>query len=500
MITSLNGYYSSALLQVLNHKSSQMEDLTVQLGSGKRARTYGGLGSDVSKSLKLNNQLTKINGYQSTIEQAQLQVSMVDLVLERIADIGSEVSGSATATEYDITDSNQTVAQMTSKTLVSEILGLLDTEVDGDHIFSGTATDTSPTLNYDQIVYGYDGNDGLLTVTDERIRADAGADGMGRLATSVVGSVVTLDEEAADFGYKMDTVSSNLSNVAVAGPAGSPPSLSITVADKPLANESISFNFTLPDGSSEVITLAATNGATEPGDGYFSLIGTTDNIAAAIEEELAQQIKNNVAVEGEAASRIQAALDLYVTSHDGEPMRVVGSPPETATVLDTATAAGKSTVNWYVGENGAGRARDTATALIDKGLNISYGARANEDGIAKQLAYMTAYTLPTYDGDSESDQARYAAFADAISGGLSGGNQGDEVTTIQMEFGVASKIIAEADDRHQTTSSMLEIARDSIVGIDEDAVAAKIMTLQTTIEASYQATSMLYQLSLTKYI
>ena len=257
--------------------------------------------------------------------------------------------------------------------------------------------------------------------------------------------------------------------------------------------------FTLPDGSHEIIKLTA--GTTNsPGEGIFSVNGTTDDVATSIQNALDYQIKNNVAAEGEAASRIQGALDFYLTSGNGEPKRVVGATPETATTLGTATAAGKPTVDWYVGDNAAGNARDTATALVDNHLKVSYGARANEDSIARQLAYMTAFTLPKYDQDSTADQNRYTEFADAISSGLSSVTQGDVVKTIHTELGIAKKIMNDADQRHVTTLSMLETASDDIEGINQEEVAAKLMTIRNTIEASYQATSMIYQLSLTNFI
>lgn len=500
MISGVNGYSSSRLLAVLTDKKDQLEDLTIQLGSGKKATSYSGLRDKVGVSLDLRSQLSEIEGYQAAITQTNLRTSLMNLSLQRLVEIGSEVSGSATATSYNISAEGKSVGQLTAATLVSEALGLLDAELDGDYLFSGKTTDVSPTRNYDQIVYGFDGADGLLTVTDERIRADAGADDMGRLTVSTTGSIMTLAEQATDFGYKLDSVGSNLSNANITGPAGSPSSVSVELTAAPEVGEVISFTFTLPDGSSEVIALKAVNGSTMPGDGTFSLMGTTDNIAQAIEDELAFQIKKNVTTEGEASSRIQAAMDFYMTSGDGEPMRVVGSTPETATSLDTATAAGKPTVEWYIGDNDNDSARDTAKSQIDKGLSVSVGARANEDGIARQLAYMTAFSLPTYDEDSSVDKNRYSAFADAISSGLSSNQQGDVVATIQMEIGVASKIAEDADDRHVTKSSLLKTMSHEVDGIDNEEVAAKIMSLNATIEASYQATSMLYQLSLTRYI
>lgn len=500
MVGSIYGFQSASLVQVLQNKNAQMEELTVQLGTGRSSQTYGGLGAQAGRSLDLRSQIADIDGYRSTITQAKLQISMMNNALQRMTKIGTEISGSASATEYNITAQNRSVGQMTSETYVKEMLGLLDTEVDGDYVFSGTTTDVSPTLNFDQIVNGMDGKDGLLTVTDERIRADAGSDKMGRLTTSVSSSTFTLNEQTTDFGYKLGSVSSNLSNATVTGPTGTPPSVDVAFSDKPKVNEVISFTFKLPDGSSEVIALRASDKLGEPGDGTFYIGGTTDDIAQSLNDRLSFAIKKNVSVEGEAASRIQASMDFYMTSGGGEPKRVVGSPPETATTLDTATNAGKPTVEWYVGDNNANSARDTARALVDKDINVAYGARANEDGIARQLAYMTAFSLPTYDGDSTTDKARYSALADAVSGGLSSNHQGEKVSTIQTELGVASKMIVDTDNRHKVSSSMLKTASDEVDGINKEEIAAKLMSLKSTIEASYQATSMIYQLSLTKYI
>lgn len=500
MVGAIYGFQSPSILHVLQNKNAQMEELTVQLGTGRSAQTYGGLGDKASRSLDLRHHISDIDGYRSTITQAKLQLSMMNNALQRMTDIASEVAGSASATEYNITAQNRSVGQMTSETYVKEMLGLLDTEVDGDYVFSGTTTDVSPTLNFDQIINGMDGKDGLLTVTDERIRADAGTDKMGRLTASVAGSTFSLSEQTTDFGYKHSSVSSTLSNATVTGPTGTPPSVDVAFTGKPKANEVISFTFKLPDGSSEVISLRASESIGAAGDGTFYIGGTTSDIAQSLNDRLSHEIKKNVTVEGEAASRIQASMDFYRTSGGGEPKRVVGNPPETATSLDTATNAGKPTVEWYVGDNATGASRDTAKALIDKDINVSYGVRANEDGIARQLAYMTAFSLPKYDGDSDTDKARYGAFADAISGGLSSNHQGEKVSTIQTELGVASKTIHDTDNRHKVSSSMLKTASDGVDGIDKEEVAAKLMSLKTTIEASYKATSMIYQLTLTKFI
>nr|WP_321980221.1 hypothetical protein [uncultured Cohaesibacter sp.] len=500
MIGTLNGFSSSVMMNVLRNNSSLMQDLTIQLSTGKKAQTYGGLGRDAGIALDYRSQITSVQGYQSSIEQAQVQIDMMNVGLERIVNMGVEVSGSATGTQYDITSNNKSVAQATSGVLAKEMIGILNTEVDGDFVFSGTTTDVLPAISYDRIVYGYGGEDGLLAVTDERIRADAGADGLGRLALSTAGATMTLSEEATDFGYKLSNVTSTLDNVTVTGPAGTPASLDVTVTGVPEANQIISFTFDMPDGSTERIELTAVQGASDAGEGEFSLTGTPATIATSIKDVLEFQLGQNVISAGEAASRIQGSMDFFLTSSGGEPKRVVGVP-ETATTLDTATVAGKPTVNWYVGDNDASVAsRDTATVQIDSRLDVSYGARANEDSIARQLAYMTAFSLPTYDQDSSVDEERYTTFADAISSGLSSVNQGDVVKTTLTEIGVANKVMEDANSRHYTTLSMLQTALTETEGINDEEVAAKIMTIRTTIESSYQAASMMYNLSLSNFI
>ena len=63
---------------------------------------------------------------------------------------------------------------------------------------------------------------------------------------------------------------------------------------------------------------------------------------------------------------------------DDPPQRVSGSPA-TATALVDGTSA--NTVIWYTGDDGSGSARSTATARIDPSMTVSYGTRANEQGI-----------------------------------------------------------------------------------------------------------------------
>jgi len=57
-----------------------------------------------------------------------------------------------------------------------------------------------------------------------------------------------------------------------------------------------------------------------------------------------------------------------------------------------------------------------------------------------------------------------------------------------------------ATDRQTQLKGMAQTMLDQIEGINQEEVATKILALQTSLQASYQTTSMLYQTTLTKFL
>ncbi|HAT87465.1 MAG TPA: hypothetical protein DCS30_16850, partial [Rhizobiales bacterium] len=165
-----------------------------------------------------------------------------------------------------------------------------------------------------------------------------------------------------------------------------------------------------------------------------------------------------------------------------------------------ATVAGKPTVNWYVGDNGTDSARGTAKAQIDTNLEVEYGVRANEKGFARQLAYIAAYSIPEYTTDGSVDKNRYKAMTSAVAGGLSINQQQQTVQTIQSELAITNKMGTQTNDRHKVTENMMKTMSDGIEGINKEEVAVKVMNLQNRMQMTYQTTSILFNLSLSKYI
>ena len=179
------------------------------------------------------------------------------------------------------------------------------------------------------------------------------------------------------------------------------------------------------------------------------------------------------------------------------PQRVAGSPL-TATALTDGTPA--NTVSWYTGEAGATSARSTATAKVDQSINVSYGTRANEEGIRwqiQQIAALAAIPLPA--GDPNTD-AVSVALNDRIRPALDVPPGTQSIEAIQAELAGAQTTLESAKDRHTQTNATLGDFLQSIEGVSNEEVAAQILAMQTTLQATLQTTAMLYQTSILKYL
>lgn len=180
------------------------------------------------------------------------------------------------------------------------------------------------------------------------------------------------------------------------------------------------------------------------------------------------------------------------------PLRVGGPPFNTATNLVAGTP--DNTVNWYTGENGPGSARGTAVAQVDQSITVQYGARANEQAFRYLLQNVAVYAAVTTDASNPNASAQVTALAQRVSGNLAPQNGQQQIQDVQAEFAGAQTATKAATDRQTQLKSMAETMLDSVEGVNQDEVATKILALQTSLQASYQTTSMLYQTTLLKYL
>jgi len=179
-------------------------------------------------------------------------------------------------------------------------------------------------------------------------------------------------------------------------------------------------------------------------------------------------------------------------------LRVGGPPFGTATSLVAGTP--DNTVSWYTGENGAGSARGTAVAQVDQSISVQYGARANEQAFRHLLQNVAVYAAVTTNSSNPNANAQVTALAQRITANLAPQNGQQKIQDVQAEFAGAQTATKAATDRQTQLKGMAETMLDSVEGINPDEVATKILALQTSLQASYQTTSMLYQTTLLKYL
>jgi flagellar hook-associated protein 3 FlgL len=179
------------------------------------------------------------------------------------------------------------------------------------------------------------------------------------------------------------------------------------------------------------------------------------------------------------------------------PLRVGTTPLGSATTLVNGTA---KTVAWYTGEAGSGSARATATARVDQSVTVQYGMRANEQAIRSQLQSLAVYSAVTTSPTNANGALQVQALSQRIAQNLATQPGQQTIQDIQADLATAQATIKDAAARQTQAQGQLQGIVDQAENVSTDQVASEILQLQTNLQASYQTTSMLSQLTLTKFL
>jgi flagellar hook-associated protein 3 FlgL len=500
--TSRAGRNSGSIMTELR---ATLVDLQRQLGTGEKSESYGGLGVARRVSLDANARLTRIKGYTDVIANADMRIKMMNQSLQGLSDIIGDARSAALADAYEPNVAGRTVAQTAADDQIKMAIDLLNVDAGGRHLFSGRSTDVMPIANYNEIMNGSGARVGVKQMIAERLAADQGSGGLGRLASaSLAGSTVTLQRDAANpgpFGFMISGISSGLSNVAVAGPAGATQAVTANFTGQPNNGERVTVTLTLPDGSQQELSFtASTTPPTPIPAGTFAIGATAAATAANFQSALQAAVQKAAVTSLVSTSAIAAANAFFAGTTASPPMRVP-SPAATATALAAGTSA--NTVIWYRGDADTAafpNARTTALANAGEALSAGVGARANEQGLRQtfaMLATMSAVNVAPADPDGK---ARYDDLRIRVAEGLSFPSGMQSVSAIQTELATASSTLATAKERHTAMSSLLRDTVDAVQKVDPQDVGAAILSLQTRLEATYATTATLAKLSLVQYL
>ena len=143
--------------------------------------------------------------------------------------------------------------------------------------------------------------------------------------------------------------------------------------------------------------------------------------------------------------------------------------------------------------NGVGAGR-----LVDQ--TVQFGAQANEQAIRQALQSIAVYSAVTVSPTGTNSGAAVAALSARIAANLTSQPGQQTLQDIQTDFATAQNSMKDAQARQTQTQTALQNLIADTEGISQDQVASQILALQNSLQASYQTTSMLSQLSLVKFL
>jgi flagellar hook-associated protein 3 FlgL len=521
-VSGRTSYIGSGIMDLRN----QLDTLTQQLASGKISNTYAGDGTGRGLAIGLRSQISNIASYADTATNLNTRIGVANLSLQRLVAIGSEVKGAAVSAGSTLDNTGQTAGQKTASLDFYDSVDMLNAQSGDRYLFSGRATDTAPVAPADQIMNGNGAAiAGLKQVIAERGQADLGAAGNGHILQSqptptsiqigedfAANPAATPPVAATPFGIKLSAISTTSTTATVTQPTPTPPppvpqtvpptppspvAMSVDLgATNAKEGDQFKFSFTMPDGTSEDIVLTASAQTPTP-TGSFPIGADSTATTTSLNTALTTAVTNLANGPMLAASAIQSGNEFF----DQPPMRVSGSPASSATSLVAGTAA--NTVIWYNGEQNTaanGSARGSAVSQIDSSITVQYGARADEQALRTQLQNVAVFAAVTTSVTDVNASGKIAALNTRVAQNLAVIPGTQTIQDLQADFAGAQASIKSTTDRQTQSKAMAETMLDSIEGVNNDEVATKILALQTALQASYQTTSQLYQMSLVKFL
>jgi len=315
--------------------------------------------------------------------------------------------------------------------------------------------------------------------------------------TALPSNVVGLSEQSPPtvFGFKLGSISTTSSAIAVTGPTS--PSPALVTADfraQPASGDQVSIGVNMPDGTSDTITLTATT-SNPPGPDQFLIGSSLSATVANFQSALNSAVSTEASTALTAASAQAAANDFF----DGQPpMRVAGPPYDTATAQVAGTPA--NTVYWYTGEAGTDPAIGTAVATVGNSLTVAYGARANEQAITTVIKNLAVYSATTYSASDPNAQALFAEVNQRVGDNLTGTNGQQQISDIEAQLAFAQSTMTSAQQTQQQQNLTMTNVLDGITQANPNTVGSEVLALQNQLEASLSATAMMAKLSILNYL
>ena len=307
-----------------------------------------------------------------------------------MSDIGKSIKSAATTSTIVLNNNGQTSGQITAQAAFANSVSLLNSQSGDRYLFSGRTTDKPATVSPDVMLYGNGAQAGLAQLINERRQADQGIGNMGRLTVAsppATTTVTSISEDGSAFGFKLGAITSSLTGATVTQAAGVPPSATVDLgAVNPNDGDKITFNLTLPDGTTEPITLTATATTPVPA-GSFAIgvdtVATTANLQAALTSAI-QTLGDTSLV---AASAIKASEDFF------DPSATIGGSAVNNNAATPVAITGATLLSGAAGTDSLATSFAAGDTITVNGTPITFvasGATGNQLNITDNVQTLLA--------------------------------------------------------------------------------------------------------------
>ncbi|CAO4138963.1 Flagellin [Methylorubrum thiocyanatum] len=339
--------------------------------------------------------------------------------------------------------------------------------------------------------------DGSQKTLDLTARAGEAGNAAGAFSIGATREETAANLKRALGGADIASVqSANPPGIAAAFTGGQPASASFTVGNNPAAGDTITLKLGLHDGTTKTITLTAAATADPTSATTFAIGATPEETTANLSRTLQSALTSAANTELSASSTARASLNFF----EGSPAAGLSPRRVAADGNGYAEAARAKTVIWYKGDT-ASDPRASATVQAGASRTVAIGAQANEEAIRRTLAGLAAVAAESFTTATGTvDTARFEAVSGRAASLLTASEGQQSLEQLGTDFGLAASSMANAKSVANTTKATLQDSLDGVDTVSTEEVAAKLLSLQTQLQASYKVTSILSEMSLVNYL
>ncbi|MGX5773972.1 hypothetical protein [Methylorubrum zatmanii] len=339
--------------------------------------------------------------------------------------------------------------------------------------------------------------DGSQKTLDLTARAKEAASAAGTFAIGATKEETAANLKAALGGADIASVqSANPPGVAAAFSGGQEAKAKLSLTANPSVGDTVTLKLGMHDGTTRSITLTAAASADPTSATTFTIGATPEQTTANLSRSLSNALGQAANADLSASSTARASLNFF----EGSPAAGLSPRRVAADGNGYAETASNKTVIWYQGDTSADP-RGTAAVQVGTSRTVEIGAQANEEAIRRSMAGIAAMAAESFTTTGETvDTERFRALSNRAGSLLTAGDGQQSLEELGTDFGLAASSMANAKSVANATKTTLESSLDGVDTVSTEEVAAKLLSLQTQLQASYKVTSILSEMSLVNYM